>query len=80
MADRLSTNPKDEDLLAEITLLTELMIAANDTDGLVDPDVVDRILSGHPTDRGQPPTPSVPRQRSGSPVAPVTSAPGERAV
>lgn len=45
MADNLSESPQDEDLLFEIMLLGDLMIAANEeADGRVPPNVVDSIL------------------------------------
>jgi hypothetical protein len=64
MTDPLSLNPKDEELLSEIVLLTDLMIAANEADGRVPPDTLDVILSdGHPA-REPRALLSVPRQRT----------------
>ena len=48
MTDPLSMLPHDEELLAEITLLTDLMIAANAADVRVDPNAIDLILRRPP--------------------------------
>jgi hypothetical protein len=68
MTDPLSMNPKDEELLSEIVLLTDLMIAANEADGRVPPDTLDLILAGTPLAREPAALPSVPRQRTGWPT------------
>jgi hypothetical protein len=65
MTDPLSLATHDEELLAEITLLTELMLAANEAaDGRVPPDILDRILRQSPSAREPVDAPLVPQQRS----------------
>ena len=65
MTDPLSVHPHDEDLLAEIRLLTDLMIAANDADVRVDPDTIDLILRRPPLASAPIWAPFVPHQRTG---------------
>jgi hypothetical protein len=67
MTDPLSMNPHDEELLVEIELLTELMIAANETDGRVDADTIDLILTDCPQVEKPISKPTAPHQRAGPP-------------
>jgi hypothetical protein len=80
MTDPLSMNPQDEEVRCEITLLTDLMIAANDAAGQVDPDAIDRILRSRTLAGDQDPAPFAPRQRTGSAGAAVAPLRHEPAV
>jgi len=65
MTNALSAHPHDEELLAEIRLLTDLMIAANDADDRVDPDTIDLILRRPALASAPIWAPFVPHQRTG---------------
>jgi hypothetical protein len=68
MTDPLNIDLNDEELLVEITLLTALMIAANDVDGPMSIETIDRVLRGGPPALPEPlPIPSARHQRPGRP-------------
>jgi hypothetical protein len=67
MTDQWNLSPRDEELLIEITLLTDLMIAANEANGRVDPDALDVILGGPPSDGAPVSTPLMAPQWTGHP-------------
>ena len=78
MTDPLSVHPQDEELLAEIGLLSDLMIAANDADGRVDRDIIDFILRRPPLISVPVSTSLVPLQRTALPER-TRDAQGKRA-
>ena len=50
VTDQFDMTLTDVELLAELELSADLMVAANASDGPLSPETIDRILQGHPVD------------------------------